>query len=184
MEQALNEHCFSDPRWRVIAQGFQTEAWLNEGQAVGTGGIRMPQPCRLRTGHYHYRFASSGSPRASQLGGGWWLEFEEFHKIRAFAQEHGYSVSEAARLMLALPFAWTRVDLLVRALLVRPLKAYAGEGKPAQGATAGSDKGTVWIPTQHIRVRQLYIPGLTERGLPPAEQLHERAFTGAEIMRL
>jgi hypothetical protein len=72
--------------------------------------------------------------------------------------------------MLALPYAWTRVDLLVRALLREPLRAYTGLGKPAQAAVKpaapgspaalGADRGTRWIPTQHVAVRQLYVPGL------------------------
>jgi hypothetical protein len=184
MAQPLNEHCFSQPHWRVIAQGFDTETWFNDGQAVGTGGIRSPQPCHLRTGNYYYRFASSGSSREAQLGGGWWLDFEGYRTILSFAQDNGYTVRDAARLMLALPYAWTRVDLLIRALLRQPLKAYAGEGKPAQGSNSGADKGTAWIPTQHIKVRQLYIPGLFVKGARPREQIYEHAFSGAEITSL
>ena len=51
MAAPANEHCFTEPHWRVIAQGFQTETWFNDGQAVGTGGIRNPQPISLRTGN-------------------------------------------------------------------------------------------------------------------------------------
>jgi hypothetical protein len=118
------------------------------------------QPARLPTGHYYYRFASSTASRHSQLGGGWWLDFENFALIRRFATEHGHTLREAARLMLALPYAWTKVDLQVRAILREPLRAYTGLGKPAQGAAAGADRGTRWIPTQHVAVRQLYVPGL------------------------
>jgi hypothetical protein len=133
MPTSLNEHCFTEAHWRVIASGFQTEDWFNDGQAVGTGGILNPQPTHLRTGQYYYRFASSSSSREAQSGGGWWIDFENFRTIRSFAEKHGYSIREAARLMLALPYAWTRVDLLIRALLKEPLKAYIGEGKPALG---------------------------------------------------
>jgi hypothetical protein len=184
MEQPLNEHCFSEPNWLVVARGFQTESWFNEGPAVGTGGILRPQPCHLPSGQYYYRFASTSSPREAQFGGGWWLEFEEYAKIRSFARENNYTIRDAARLMLALPYAWTRVDLLVKALLQKPLKAYAGEGKPAQGSTGGADKGTTWIPTQHIKVRQLYIPGLFVKGSRPRDQLYEHVFTGVETSSL
>jgi hypothetical protein len=176
MTTALNEHCFSEPHWRVIARGFQTEGWFNEGEAVGTGGIRNPQPVHLRLGNFYYRFASSASPRESRLGGGWWIDFESFHTIRAFAQKTGHTIRESARLMLALPYAWTRVDLLIRAALQVQLKAYTGEGKPAAGSEKGPDKGSVWIPTQHIKIQQLYIPGLYVKGSRPREQLFETAF--------
>lgn len=160
MPAAQNEHCFSQPHWLVIAGGFKTEDWFEKGQGVGTGGILHPHEVDLYTGNYYFRFASSTSRREAQLGGGWWLDFEQFRTIRAFAERHGYSIKDAARLMLALPYAWSRLDRLVRALLIQPMKAYAGVGKPAQGDVAGPDRGTRWVPTQHIKIQQLYIPGL------------------------
>ena len=174
MPTAANADSFAQPHWRVIAAGFDTERWFNDGQAVGTGGIVNPQPTRLPTGQYYYRFASSTASRHAQLGGGWWLDFENFALIRRFAAEHGYTLREAARLMLALPYAWTRVDLQLRALLRKPMRAYTGPGKPAQGAQAGPDRGTRWIPTQHVAVRQLYLPGLYVAG--EAKPLYETAF--------
>ncbi len=193
MAEPANKHCFSEPHWRVIAQGFQTETWFNDGQGVGTGGILNPQPIHLPTGNYYYRFASSNSPREAQLGGGWWLDFENYKKIETFALQHGYTLGEAARLMLALPYAWPRfdqdpkikklpyasprIDLKIKALLVTPLKAYAGEGKLAQGAKHSADNGTVWIPTQHLKVCQLYVPGLYIKGSRPREQLFETVFS-------
>lgn len=174
MSTSANAEFFEQPLWRVIAAGFNTERWLNDGQAVGSGGIANPQPTRLLTGQYYYRFASSASSRQAQLGGGWWLDFENFALIRRFANEHGYTLREAARLMLALPYAWTKVDLQVRAVLREPLRAYTGLGKPAQGAASGPDRGTRWIPTQHVSVRQLYVPGLYVPG--PAKPLYETVF--------
>lgn len=163
MSTAANAHVFSQPHWRVIAAGFDTERWFHDDQGIGTGGIANPQPTRLPSGQYYYRFASSNAARASQFGGGWWLDFETFLQLRGFAETNHYSLHEAARLMLALPYAWTRVDRLVRALLRQPLRAYTGLGKPAQGAgdtTQSADRNTRWIPTQHVALRQLYVPGL------------------------
>lgn len=177
MPESANSHCFSEPHWRVIAQGFQTESWFNDGQAVGTGGIRNPQSIHLRTGNYYYRFASTDSPPEARIGGGWWLDFENFKKIETFAHENGYSIRDAARLMLALPYAWTRVDLKIKAILKVPMKAYAGEGNIVQVAANASNKGAVWIPTQHVKVCQLYIPGLFIKGTRPREQLYEKVFT-------
>lgn len=177
MPTALNAHCFDEPHWRVIAYGFQTEAWFEDGQALGTGGIANPQAVHLPTGQYYYRFASSGSPAPAQLGGGWWLDFENFRTLRGFAERNGYALRDAARLMLALPYAWTRVDRLVRALLAQPLKAYSGYGKPARGSEATADRGSAWIPTQHVKLRQLYVPGLFVHGQRPRRQLYEAAFS-------
>jgi hypothetical protein len=169
-----NAASFAQPHWRVIAAGFDTERWFNDGQAVGSGGIASPQPTRLPSGQYYYRFASSRTSRDAQLGSGWWLDYENYALIRRFASDHDYTLREAARLMLALPYAWTKVDVGVRALLREPLRAYTGLGKPAQGAAAGGDRGTRWIPTQHVAIRQLYVPGLYVRGR--AQQLYEAVF--------
>ncbi len=174
MTIAANANFFDQPHWRVIASGYDTERWFNDGQAVGTGGMQLPQATRLPTGQYYYRFASSASTRHAQFGSGWWLDFENFSLIRRFADQHGYTLREAARLMLALPYAWTQVDLQLRALLREPLRAYIGAGKPAQGTVEGADRGTRWIPTQHVVVRQLYIPGLYVQG--QAQPLYESVF--------
>jgi hypothetical protein len=166
MTNAANASHFEQPQARLIAAGFDVEKWLNDGQGVGTGGIVIPQRIHLAVGHYYYRFASGTTSREAIYGGGWWIDFENLQLIRQFAESNGYSLREAARLMLALPYAWTRIDLQLRALLVQPMDAYAGYGKPAQGPAKGSDRGTRWIPTQHVRVRQLYIPGLAVKGSP------------------
>jgi hypothetical protein len=183
MPNPANADLFAQPHWRVIASGFDTERWFQEGQAVGTGGIANPQRTSLPTGQYYYRFASSSASRHAQLGGGWWIDFENFSLIRRFATQHGYTLREAARLMLALPYAWTKVDLQVRALLREPLYGYTGLGKPALGSAAGADRGTRWIPTQHVAVRQLYLPGLY---LPSQDKpLYETAFVQpAEVSAL
>ena len=179
---ALNANEFEQPHWRVKAQGFDTDTWFNDGAAVGTGGILMPEPTRLPAGQYYFRFASSTSPRSVQLGGGWWIDYEAFHAIEKFACGNAYRLKDAARLMLALPYDWTKVDLRVKALLTAPLRAYTGVGKPAQGGALGADRGTRWIPTQQQKVRQLYIPGLLVHGRE--QQLYETAFALTEIAQL
>jgi hypothetical protein len=165
---------FEQPHWKVIAAGFDTEKWFSDGLPEGTGGILMPEPTRMPSGHYYYRFASSASAVPAQLGGGWWIDFEAFKTIDTFAKTNGYRLKDAARLMLALPYDWTKVDVLIKALLKSPLRAYTGVGKPAQGGSGGADKGTRWIPTQHIKVRQLYVPGLFVKGR--SMQLYETVF--------
>ncbi len=165
---------FEQPHWKIIARGLDTEKWFEDGQAKGSGGIVMPAETRMPAGMYYYRFASSSSARPAQLGGGWWVDFEAFQTIDAFAKRNGYRLKDAARLTLALPYNWTKVDLLIRALLRSPLRAYTGLGKPAQGGVGGADQGTKWIPTQHVKVRQLYVPGLFVKGRQT--QLYETVF--------
>lgn len=169
----LNLACFSQPHWRVIARGLDTESWFNEGVGSGTGGITIPRPLDLPVGHKYYRFASGTSPRSAQVGGGWWIDFENYNTIRQYAQLHQLRLSYAARLFLALPVDWTRVDRLVSAVLELPLRAYAGKGAVAIA------KGEKWTPIQHLPVRQFYIPGLYVPGA--SRQLYEEAFPKPQI---
>lgn len=169
----LNLDCFSEPHWKVIAQGFDTERWFGQGEASGTGGILMAQPENLTVEHRYYRFASSTKPRSEQLGGGWWVDFENFRKIDDYSKRNEMSLTDAARLFLALPYKWTRVDRLVSAFLKVPLRAYAGQGKTAKAG------GGSWTPIQHDKVKQFYIPGLYRDGAET--QLFEVAFPHPRI---
>jgi hypothetical protein len=172
----LNEHCFHQPHWLVIARGFKVEDWFEDDQGVGSGGIENPQAVDLPVGQRYYRFAGSTSSKAAQVGGGWWIDYEAFHTIDTFAQQNNINLSTAARLFLALPYEWTRVDRLVSAILEVPLRAYAGRGKPALGDLARPD--TTWTPMQHRPVIQFYIPGLYVKRQKPTQepQLYESAF--------
>ena len=173
--EPANSDCFSQPHWRLIARGFDVESWFNDGQVSGTGGISLPKEIKLPVGQRYYRFASSTSSRDAQLGGGWWVSYESFRRISEFARSNGYSLSESARLHLALPYSWTRVDRLVSAFLEVPLRAYAGRGAVANSGTADPrDVNTSWTPLQHHEATQLYIPGLFVKGR--AHQLYGRAF--------
>jgi hypothetical protein len=173
--EPANAECFSQPHWRLIARGIDVESWFNDGQVSGTGGILLPKELKLPVGQRYYRFASSMSSREAQLGGGWWVTYESFRQISDFARTNQYSLSESARLHLALPYSWTRVDRLVSAILAVPLRAYAGRGGVAHsGGADARDKNTKWIPLQHREVTQLYIPGLFVKGR--SEQLFTRAF--------
>jgi hypothetical protein len=167
MEPA-NLACFSQPHWKVIARGLDTEKWFIEGVGAGTGGIKMPQPFDLPVGQRYFRFTSSTSHISSQLGGGWWIDFENYNKIRRYSESNGLSLSYAARLFLALPTNWSRVDRLVSAILAVPLRAYAGRGSVA---VTKDDK---WTPVQHDPARQFYIPGLYSPG--SNHHLYRRAF--------
>jgi hypothetical protein len=173
-KMALNDICFTQPHWRLIAEGFDTERWFEDGQGVGTGGMFSPQRDHLKTSQFYYRFANSTSPRKAQLGGGWWISFETYNTIKLYAQRNNLEFTYAARLFLALPYEWTRVDRLVRAMLVEPMDAYVGQGKVA------SDKSGGWTPVQHIKVLQLYIPGLIAS--TNANDLYETVWSNVSFM--
>ena len=170
---AENAHCFEQPHWRVIARGLQPEDWFENDIGTGTGGIKMPRPVDLPPAHRYYRFASSTTSKDAQVGGGWWMEFEAFNHINQYAKRNNLPLSNVARLLLALPYDWTRVDRLVSAILEVPLKAYSGYGNVADGNP--NMPNNRWTPPEYNPIRQLYIPGLYIRGQRPPH-LYERAF--------
>jgi hypothetical protein len=135
-------------------------ASTGSGWVETNGGILNPLRVRVRPGQYLYRFASSSTPHPFRPRGCWWVEYEVATKIARFVREQHATPRDAARYFLALPWSWTKVDRLVRALLVAEIDAYRGEGKPAAGVQ-DRDAGTRFIPPQHIQeLFQLFIPGM------------------------
>ncbi|MBI5716608.1 MAG: hypothetical protein HZC37_02850 [Burkholderiales bacterium] len=153
---AINEACFDGhalQRARGAVPG--TTHWVETN-----GGIVNPLRVHVRPGQYLYRFANSGKPHAERLRGCWWVEHEVLTKIAKFVRDGHAAPRDAARYFLALPWAWTQVDRLIRARLVEKIDAYRGVGKPAAGDHA-RDAGTRFIPPQHVaELYQLFIPGM------------------------
>ena len=101
------------------------------------------------------------------------MAFDDFNTIRHYAERNGLEFTYAARLFLALPYEWTRVDRIVSALLTDHVDAYAGEGKVAK---PGKEK---WTPIQHMKVSQLYIPGLI--GNSNGDDLYQQVWDSIEF---
>ena len=127
----------------------------------------------MKIHHYHYRFASSLWPRERQLGGGWWFTFETLNTIKNYAASNQLEFTYAARLFLALPEEWNRLDSIVRAQLVEHMDAYIGEGRVAK---TEKDK---WTPIQHMKVSQIYIPGLISNS--NTKNLYETIWSGVSF---
>ena len=72
-----------------------------------------PEQQDLRVGQKYCRFASSTSSREAQLGGGWCLTTRISQRSADLPASRTSTWPYAARLFLALPYAWTRVDGLV-----------------------------------------------------------------------
>jgi hypothetical protein len=71
----------------------------------------------MPSGNYYYRSPGSTSARPAQLGGGCRIDFEAFNTIETFAKNNAHRLKDAARLTLALPYNWTKVDLLIKGAL-------------------------------------------------------------------
>lgn len=136
MPTALNAAAFSKPHWLLIAKGFKLDDWYNPrggGTAVErNGGIDNPWEASPKLGVRYYRFADLSKPRAQQVGGGWWLEFEQLHKIMEACPSRGLNLSQMARMFLAVPWEWNAADAMVTARLVKPMRVYEGRGRPVR----------------------------------------------------
>jgi hypothetical protein len=174
---SLNEQCFQGAereRWLLVARGMApayqrpngrpgfVPARDLHGMALRSGGMAMPVEFKPPLGQYYYRFLDTvfHTTGVARFGGAayfghWWVAAETLAAIRRHARLTGDDLSEAAKYYLALPYAWGDHRRLVRALLVRPLRAWRGRGLPAHDARSG----TCFIPPQHVEVAQLFIPG-------------------------
>jgi len=160
----LNQKCFRQPHWLLEARGFDAEAWYDrrpdKQEGRQNGGIVDPQQTHLSPGHRYYRFAGATTAWIDQLSSPWWMSFDTFQIIRQYADRNDLGLPHAARLFLAIPEEWSRMDRVISAQLAEPLDAYAGRGKVATG-TDGN-----WTPIQHMQVTQIFIPGLRVNRMP------------------
>ena len=155
---AINDSYFG-PSALQIARGASPKG---SGLPDYNGGILMPRRSPVALGRFIYRFASSRTPHHQRAAGNWWIEYEVFAMIRGFIRESSGSRRDSVRYLLALPWSWSGVDRVLRARVIRPLDAYRGLGKAAQGAHVRDDN-TLYIPPQHMKeLYQLYIPGMRE----------------------
>ena len=174
---SLNEQCFQGAereRWLLVARGMEPAYQRQNGRggfmpahdlhgmALRSGGMSMPVECKPPLGQFYYRFLDTVSHNVGVAGSGeaayfgrWWVDAETLAAIRRHAKLAGDDLSEAAKYYLALPYEWGDHRRLVRAQLVRPLRAWRGKGLPAPDARSG----TRFIPPLHVEVAQLLIPG-------------------------
>lgn len=180
-----NEHCFRGlgrQFWRDRARGFRpsivngrdgyridhdSEAGVlgpavsnADGFAYQNGGIERPQETAMRPGSY-LRFCDS---RRKHWIGNWWLDYDHFSLIRAWAVEHDLSLAAAAQRCLVIPAEWGDCGRLVRAGLNRRLRAYVGKGKPATATVSPfnaqrTSRQPVVMPPAGLEIKQWFVPG-------------------------
>lgn len=150
---------FSQAKWanqEVMSQGYHK----------ALEGMSMVRQQELPLGQVLYRFidTSAGSPE-SGASGPWWLEYEYFMKIKQFALQHGYSLSYAARLFVAILYEYNEVNGFVRAEVIQPLGCWKGRGKQVRSAGKDSRDLPTMTPMQSIHeIYQLYVPGIVRDG--------------------
>lgn len=182
-----NVHCFNGlgrRYWQLKARGFAPEIvngpegyrvmQRTEREVLGqngpenadafayqNGGMRHPQETTMRPGTY-LRFHDS---KSTWWVGGWWIDYENYTKIRHFAQTWDVPIAVGARECLAIPTEWGDCGRLVLAGLNRRLGAYVGKGKSATGtvspfnAARDPAQQRTYLPPQHLEIKQWFVPG-------------------------
>ncbi|WP_419897426.1 hypothetical protein [Roseomonas sp. USHLN139] len=166
--QALNEEAFHQPHWLLRAKGFNTEDWYGRpqhGTAVErNGGIEEPNRTRLYQGRtVYYRFADANGSDDAKMGGGWWIEYDQLHKIMEGCAATGMNLSQMARHYLAVPWEWSHADVVITAVFQAPIDAYEGRGRPVEITGRylgrnGVDAGKGYSGNRNVI--QLFIPDM------------------------
>ncbi|SIN76126.1 hypothetical protein [Vannielia litorea] len=143
-----------------------------DGFAMQNGGMFNPTESKMPPGIYYRFFGTINRNRYGAEGcmaGGWWVDGENYAKVRSVAQEQGISLAKAAQALIVIPGGWHDCGYVGRALLKTELKAWVGKGKPATSAASpfnklrNPDTDPVQIAPAHLEMKQWFVPG--ERAL-------------------
>jgi hypothetical protein len=164
--QAVNQHWFDRHDALPSARGASAKSAIVDpnGTVIGyatTGGIAAPQPVRLMPGTRIVRFGKIFFGEA--VGGPWWLEWRQYRRIEAYADQHGLSIQLAVRRLCCVALEWSTLDVVIQARLKSPLMAYSGVGAPVvvlHRPTHTREFLPVIADGQGSGVSQLFIPGL------------------------
>jgi len=198
MANAVNDVYFSNSWLLAEAEGYQFDRASNALRMIPdpnpdpakrnplglydrTGGLVYRRRVELGAGDRLYRLGAKKykgtGPDAlvSLLNSPWWLDRERLYLLGWRAREAARPLSEMSRDQLALPVEWTDADIIVSVAL-RPgitIAAFAGPGTTAQ---AGTDRRVIAPEAPHLRLDQLYIPGLGRH--PEIARISGRANSG------
>lgn len=167
----MNDHDFLDPASRA------------RSVAVARRGIIAPQEIKLRPGQILFRFGHSSASYDQTVGGLWWMTDATFHHVMRTAQtispnmRPDRAVRDLYRQKLAVPGRFGPSDMVVRAVVAGPLRAWTGRGKAVGG---GSGEQSTFVGA--FEVAQLCIPGLMVETLPGSRRW-VRVPNYAELLR-
>lgn len=153
MKTFANQRAFDNPgtRLRAAGQGGQggpnSPIYAFDGSIAAyttNGGIEDPMRYEIPRGTRLLRFGQGGVA-SLVVQGEWWLAYNEFRKVLAFADQNKMGLGAAVRMLCAVPSDWSQLDLVVHVKTHGDLLAYAGPGNvavlpppPGRPATAGT----------------------------------------------
>lgn len=153
-----------------------------EERAAAESGMSSVVDAMVLPGMQIYRFGNAADD-ARWYSGAWWFGRSVHDALLQVARRDRVSLTQAARVALAVPLEWSRMDVLLYAKVVKPLAVWSGTPRTIRpGATAYgsliSPDGTVLVPAGRRPIEghhglfrydpdrsmtQLYIPGLRTR---------------------
>jgi hypothetical protein len=185
IDAPINQRWFDVPGTNERARGESGSAALvgPDGQVIATvsnGGIAGPVETTLVEGTFIARIGSKRLVRPDRYGvlrpavnlsnrglfattaaGEWWLDRDNYARVRAFAQHKGVGLPVAVRLLCCVPLEWSDLDMIVEATLKQPLRVYRGLANAAHVKAGKFTESLPPIPDHRgQQVEQLFIPGL------------------------
>jgi hypothetical protein len=124
-------------------------------------GLRSPRIVTLTAGQILYRFASTSSPAHLWAAGPWWMYEHDYHKIIAQHQQGKLSLGYLGRSAMAVQQSWSKMDVVVKAVVSQDIKAFAGRGRTQYREM--TPNGMFITLTGWENVEQLFIPNIGDR---------------------
>lgn len=140
--------------------------FLNGVPKIVQSALRSPRTVTLHTGEALFRFASTDNNSTKWAGGAWWIRESDYYQInsryeagRRQHKEDALTFGFIARGALAVKPSWSRLDVVVKALVLQDINAFEGVGQTQRDELDNGIQITLpgWPSISH-----LYIPGISD----------------------
>lgn len=135
---------------------------------IARSGLRSPRVVTLTSGQVLFRFASTTNPREIWAAGPWWMYEHDYNKIvaaylesRAQHGEDGLTLGFLGRAAAAVKQAWSKTDVVVKAVVNNNVKAFAGGGRSQYNEPLPNGMHVTWRGWPNVE--QLFIPNIGDR---------------------
>jgi hypothetical protein len=151
------------------------ESFMQASSSKAMQGMTALTKTVILPGIALYRFASS-THYDLYYTGAWWVSYTPFSALQKYAAHWKQPLNQAARSCLAIDWAWSRLDVLIRVITCESLAAWSGTPKTQTIKKGTRYTGARWEPSRDIT--QLYVPGLGEpEPTGTGRKIWQRAFT-------
>lgn len=149
----------------VLNDGLSLDTLSDRERSTLTSGMRSPRVVTLHAGDVVFRFASTQSPNESWAAGPWWATEMDYRKVISehtrSQHEHGddgFSLGYVGRTAFAVQPSWSKMDIVVKAIVLNDIKAFAGRGQRQHREVLPN--GMHLTLSGWAEVDQIFIPGI------------------------